>query len=87
MKIVWETRKILGDDSIRVDATTVRIAVFYEHSASVHLETRPKTGADRARQDFSHECGVDMWIVADNVRQATALNSVQIAEHLINNIM
>ncbi|MCK4706390.1 MAG: aspartate-semialdehyde dehydrogenase, partial [Gammaproteobacteria bacterium] len=37
----------------------------------------------RIREDISHEKGIDMWVVADNVRKGAALNSVQIAEILI----
>jgi aspartate-semialdehyde dehydrogenase len=37
----------------------------------------------RIREDISHEKGLDMWIVSDNVRKGAALNSVQIAEILI----
>ena len=37
MKLVWETRKIMGDETIRVNATNVRIPVFYGHSEAVHL--------------------------------------------------
>jgi aspartate-semialdehyde dehydrogenase len=37
----------------------------------------------RIREDISHERGLDMWVVADNVRKGAALNSVQIAEILI----
>jgi aspartate-semialdehyde dehydrogenase len=37
----------------------------------------------RIRQDISHARGLDLWVVADNVRKGAALNSVQIAEHLI----
>ena len=42
MKMVWETQKILGDDSIRVNPTCVRIPVFYGHSEAVHVETKEK---------------------------------------------
>jgi aspartate-semialdehyde dehydrogenase len=42
MKMVWETRKIFGDESILVNPTAVRIPVFYGHSEAVHLETREK---------------------------------------------
>ena len=45
MKLVWETRKILGDDSIAINPTTVRIPVFYGHSEAVHLETERKISA------------------------------------------
>lgn len=42
MKMVWETQKILGDDSVLVNATAVRVPVFYGHSEAVHIETRKK---------------------------------------------
>src|SRR5690606_4670704 len=42
MKLVWETRKILGDDSIQVNPTAVRVPVFYGHSEAVAIETREK---------------------------------------------
>ena len=45
MKLVWETRKILGDDSIEVNPTVVRVPVFYGHSEAVHIETREKISA------------------------------------------
>jgi aspartate-semialdehyde dehydrogenase len=121
MKMLWETRKILEDDSIRVNATTVRVPVFIGHSEAVHLETRRKIGAEEARallrcapgvevlderrpggyptavteganrdtvyvgrirDDMSHERGLDLWIVSDNIRKGAATNSVQIAEIL-----
>jgi len=37
----------------------------------------------RIREDISHPTGLDLWIVSDNVRKGAALNSVQIAEQLI----
>lgn len=40
MKMVWETRKIFGDESIGVNPTCVRVPVFYSHSEAVHIETR-----------------------------------------------
>lgn len=121
MKMVWETRKIMGDESIRVNATTVRVPVFFGHGEAVHLETRRKISerearellgrapgvtvlderqpggyptqateaanrdtvyVGRIREDISHERGLDLWIVADNVRKGAATNSVQIAEIL-----
>ena len=42
MKMVWETRKILEDETIQVNPTTVRVPVFYGHSEAVHIETRKK---------------------------------------------
>ena len=50
MKIVWETRKILEDDSILVNVTAVRVPVFYGHGEAVHIETRDKLTAVRARE-------------------------------------
>jgi len=126
MKLVWETQKVLGDDSIRVNATTVRVPVFYGHSEAVHIETREKITAGaarkllmkapgvkvldkrkpggyptavtesagndsvfvgRIREDISHPRGLDLWVVADNVRKGAALNSVQIAEHLVKHYL
>ncbi len=121
MKMVNETKKIMGDDSIRVTATTVRVPVFYGHSESVNIETEKKltvaqvrqilaeapgiTVADypekkiypmpidaagqddvfvgRIREDESIENGINMWVVADNIRKGAALNAVQIGEELI----
>jgi aspartate-semialdehyde dehydrogenase len=49
MKMVWETRKILGDEAIQVNPTAVRVPVFYGHSEAVHIETREKITAKQAR--------------------------------------
>ena len=121
MKMVWETRKILGDDSVMVNPTAVRVPVFYGHSEAVHIETKKKISAvearallekapgvkvvdqlkpggyptaieaagqdatlvGRIREDISHPNGLNMWVVSDNVRKGAALNSIQIAEILI----
>jgi aspartate-semialdehyde dehydrogenase len=48
MKMVWETRKILGDDTIVVNPTAVRVPVFFGHSEAVHIETRDKISAEQA---------------------------------------
>jgi len=124
MKLVWETRKILGDDSIAINPTAVRIPVFYGHSEAVNIETETKISAGavcellrnaagvelmdgteagqyptaatessgndpvyvgRVREDISHESGINLWIVSDNIRKGAALNSVQIAEILAKN--
>ena len=123
MKMFWETQKIMEDPSIRVNATAVRVPVFYGHSEAVHIETRRKISAAQARallekapgvavldertpggyptavteaanhdtvyvgrirEDMSHEQGLDLWIVADNIRKGAATNSVQIAEILVS---
>ena len=39
----------------------------------------------RVREDISHPRGLNMWVVADNVRKGAALNSIQIAEYLVKN--
>jgi aspartate-semialdehyde dehydrogenase len=126
MKIVWETRKILEDDSIQVNPTSVRVPVFYGHSEAVHLETRVKLGAadarallaqapgvtvvderraggyptavthaagkdavfvGRIREDISHPRGLDLWVVADNLRKGAALNAVQLAELFVKSYL
>lgn len=58
MKIVWETRKILGDESIRVNPTSVRVPVFYGHSEAVHLETVDKITAGQARALLERAPGI-----------------------------
>ena len=60
MKLVWETRKILGDDSIRVNATVVRVPVFYGHSEAVNVETRDKLSAADARKLLESAPGVEV---------------------------
>jgi len=49
MKMVNETRKIMGDDSIMVSATTVRVPVFYSHSEAVWVETKKKITPEEVR--------------------------------------
>jgi len=121
MKLLNETRKIMGDDSIRVTATTVRVPVYVGHSESVNIETEKKLTANEARailceapgvllyddpvhkiypmpidvagkdevfvgrirEDESVPNGLNLWIVADNLRKGAALNAIQIAEELI----
>ena len=126
MKMVWETRKIMGDEHIRVNPTTVRVPVFYGHAEAVHIETRDKISAQgarkllseapgvsllddhkdggyptpvteasgqdavfvgRIREDISHPRGLNLWVVSDNVRKGAALNSIQIAEQLIQDFL
>ncbi len=121
MKMVNETRKILGRDDIAITATTVRVPVFNSHSESINIEfhnsfdlkelievlknapgvvvqDEPEnnvypmaitaTGSNdtyvgRIRRDFSVENGVNLWVVADNIRKGAAANAVQIAQKLI----
>lgn len=58
MKMVWETRKIMGDDSIEVNPTAVRIPVFYGHSEAVHIETRDKITTEQAREVLAAAPGI-----------------------------
>jgi len=60
MKLVWETRKILGDDSILVNPTAVRVPVFYGHSEAVTIETRDKVTPDAARELLARSPGVEV---------------------------
>src|SRR3546814_321534 len=57
MKLVHETRKILGDATIGVNATVVRVPVFYGHSEAVNVETRDTLTAARARALLQAEIG------------------------------
>ncbi|MDX1734986.1 MAG: aspartate-semialdehyde dehydrogenase [Halioglobus sp.] len=58
MKMVWETRKIFGDESIQVNPTCVRIPVFYGHSEALHIETVDKISAAEARALLEQAPGV-----------------------------
>ena len=58
MKIVWETQKILEDDEVSVNATAVRVPVFYGHAEAAHLEMREKLSADDARRILAEAPGV-----------------------------
>ena len=58
MKMVWETRKIFNDESIKVNPTAVRVPVFYGHSEAIHIETREKIDADTVRALLEKATGV-----------------------------
>lgn len=121
MKLVNETRKIMGDQTIQITATTVRVPVYIGHSESVNVETAKKLSANdarallsaaagvqlyddpahkvypmpldvagkdavyvgRIREDESIANGLNLWVVADNLRKGAATNAVQIAELLV----
>jgi len=122
----WETQKIMGDKSILVNATAVRVPVFFGHSEAIHIETKRKLTAvqarallekapgitvldervlggwptaateaanhdtvyvGRIREDISHDRGLNLWVVSDNVRKGAATNSVQIAEILVRDYL
>ena len=58
MKMVNETRKIIGDNSIRVTATTVRVPVFRGHSEALNIETKKKLTANQVRELLAQAPGV-----------------------------
>jgi aspartate-semialdehyde dehydrogenase len=58
MKMSWETKKILGDDSVAVSATCVRVPVFYGHSEAVQIETKKPISAEDAKALLENAAGV-----------------------------
>ncbi len=119
--MVNETHKILGDDTIKVTATCIRVPVFHGHSESINIEFEkpfdldelkaalkaapgiivqddPQNGVypmaidaedkdevfvGRIRRDDTVPSGVNLWVVADNIRKGAATNAVEIAEEYI----
>ncbi len=119
-KMMFETRKILGDESIKIAVTCARVPVRSSHSESVTLETRDDLSVEQAREllsnmpglilvddpsthgyptaldsagrdevfvgrlrrDPTHERGLQLWVVSDNLLKGAATNAVQIAEVL-----
>jgi aspartate-semialdehyde dehydrogenase len=120
-KMIAETRKILGDETIRVSPTTARVPVRIGHSEAVNLEFhkpitveqarealrrapgivvlddptkgevplpllaagRDEVFVGRIRRDPTVPHGLNLWVVADNLRKGAATNAVQIAEVLV----
>jgi len=118
--MMFETRKILGDESIAINVTCARVPVRNAHSESVTLQTREPLGIDEARElltampgltlvddpathgyptaldaagrddvfvgrlrrDPSHERGLCLWVVSDNLLKGAATNAIQISEVL-----
>jgi len=58
MKMHWETRKIFADDRVRVNATAVRVPVFFGHAEAVHFETREEIEIEEIRTLLSQAPGV-----------------------------
>ena len=73
MKMVWETRKILEAPEMLVNATCVRVPVFYGHSEAVHIETRDKITAVQARALLSKAPGVRVLDERSNGGYPTAV--------------
>ena len=124
MKMINETKKILGDQNLKITATTVRVPVFNCHSESINVEfekefdinelkqvlanapgviveddienniypmainanSKNETFVGRIRRDESIDNGVNLWVVADNIRKGAATNTVQIAAELIKQL-
>jgi aspartate-semialdehyde dehydrogenase len=120
-KMIYETRKILGDQTLKITATTVRVPVYHGHSESINVEfynpcsveevknvlskaenviimddiskniypmpllaeNHDEVYVGRIRQDFSVDSGINLWVVADNIRKGAATNAIQIAEKII----
>ena len=61
IKMVNETIKIMGDDSIRITATTVRVPVFRGHSESINIETEKKLTANKVRAVLSSAPGIIVY--------------------------
>lgn len=73
MKMVWETRKILEDDSIQVNPTAARVPVFFGHSEAVHIETRDKLSVARATELLTGFPGVTVLDTREPGGYATAV--------------
>jgi aspartate-semialdehyde dehydrogenase len=58
MKMVWETQKIMGDNTILVNATAVRVPVFYGHGEAIHLETRTPIDAEDVKDLLANAPGI-----------------------------
>lgn len=122
-KMIHETRKIMGDESIQISPTTARVPVRIGHSEAINLEFhnsitveqarealrkapgilllddpakgevplaldsegRDEVFVGRVRRDPSVPNGLNLWVVADNLRKGAATNAVQIAEVLVKN--
>jgi aspartate-semialdehyde dehydrogenase len=119
-KMIRETRKIMGDDTIQVSPTTARVPVRIGHSEAINLEFhkpitpeqarealrgapgvvlledtrgevplalsaagRDEVFVGRIRRDPTVPHGLNLWVVADNLRKGAATNAVQIAEVLV----
>jgi aspartate-semialdehyde dehydrogenase len=85
-KMVYETQKIMGDESILVSPTCVRVPVWYGHSESVNVETESKITADEARDILAAAPSVEVVDdVANNV-YPTALDSNDRDETMVGRI-
>lgn len=122
-KLAWEAARILAQHDLPLNATCVRVPVFYGHALVLHVETERDLSPEQARvlletapgvtlmvepeyptavteaagndtvfvgrlrRDQTHARGLDLWLVADNIRKGAALNSIQIAEYLLKDYL
>lgn len=121
-RLVTQTRRVMGNESLQINASCIQVPVFYADSMMVSIDTRtavslkdiketledsneikvldddggkhsatPVTHAtgkesifvSRIRHDMSSDKGINLWITADNIRKSAALNTLLIAESLI----
>jgi len=73
MKIVWETRKIFGDDNILINPTAVRIPTFYGHSEAINIETKDKISAADVCKLMSKAPGVELIDGVETGKYPTAV--------------
>ncbi len=64
MKVVWETRKIFGDENIPISCTCVRIPIMRAHSESIVVETEKPVNPDEVRKIFEKTPGI---VVKDDI--------------------
>ncbi len=74
MKMVWETRKIFGDDEILVNPTAVRVPTFYGHSEAIHIETKGKISAAEVCELMQAAPGVELIDGVETGRYPTAVS-------------
>ncbi|MBB5234903.1 aspartate-semialdehyde dehydrogenase [Deinococcus budaensis] len=60
MKVVWETRKILGDDALQISCTAVRIPTLRTHAEAITLELERPATPDEARELLRQAAGVEV---------------------------
>jgi len=77
------------DTARRILAEAPGVKVLDDPNISLYPQAWSVAGSDevfvgRIRKDSSHDCGLAMWVVADNLRKGAALNAVQIAETVID---
>lgn len=73
MKMLWETQKILEDDSIAVNATCVRVPVFHGHSEAVHIDTTNYISAAEVRELLAQSEGVEVVDAPQQQEYASAV--------------